>query len=124
MNKTRPVNLDLTQFRFPPMAIVSICHRISGVLLFLFIPILIYFLHQTLLSPEHFATALNTLQKGGMRFLFWVMMCVTLFHLVAGVRHLIMDMGFGESVTAGRNSAIAVFIIAIILFILVGVWLW
>lgn len=124
MNKSRPVNLDLTKFHFPPMAIISICHRISGVLLFLFLPVLLYLLHQSLLSSGHFSSMQHLLQTGGMRFLLWVILCATLFHLIAGIRHLLMDLGWGESVNAGRASAYAVIVIAVILFILSGVWLW
>lgn len=124
MNNNRPVNLNLTKFRFPPMAIVSICHRVSGVLLFLFLPVFIYLLHQTLASPAHFSATHIVLQKTAMRWLIWFMVSVTLFHVVAGIRHLIMDMGWGESLTAGRYTAMAVFIVGIILSVLVGVWLW
>lgn len=106
------------------MAIVSILHRITGVLLFLFLPIFLYLLHASLDSPESFGALHDVLQNMGMRLLLWVMICVTLFHLVAGIRHLMMDLGVGESLHAAHLSAYAVFIISVVLFILVGVWLW
>ena len=123
MNKQRPVNLDLTKFRFPPMAIVSILHRLSGVLIFLLLPLAICLLHCSLSSPKGFAQA-AVFFNPFVKFLVWVMCCAILFHLVAGIRHLIMDLGFGESVTAGRVSAYTVFVVAIVLFILMGVWIW
>ncbi len=124
MNKQRPVNLDLTKFHFPPMAILSIMHRISGVFLFLLLPLAIYLLHKSSLSEQGFIATQALLQNIGMKFLLWLMICATLFHLLAGVRHLVMDIGYGESLDAGKASAYLVFIVAIVLFILVGVWLW
>lgn len=124
MNKERPINLDLTKFHFPPMAIVSIIHRITGVLLFLFIPIFLSLLDVSLTSADGFHRINMVLQNGWMKFLMWLVLCSIFYHIVAGIRHLIMDFGVGESVGQGRASAYAVFGLAIILFILAGVWLW
>lgn len=124
MSKQRPVNLDLTKFHFPPMAIISICHRISGVLLFLLLPIAIWLLHKSIISSAGFDATTGLLDYPLMKLLIWLMLCATLFHLIAGIRHLLMDFGLGESVAAGRMSAYTVFGVAIVLFILVGVWLW
>ena len=124
MNKKRPVNLALTTLRFPPMAMVSIGHRISGILLFIFLPFLIYLLHESLISADSFAATHVLLGHPGVRCLLWVIGAATLFHLVAGIRHLLMDFGFGESLNAGRKSAYAVFILSAILSVFLGVWLW
>jgi succinate dehydrogenase / fumarate reductase, cytochrome b subunit len=124
MNKNRPVNLDLAHFHFPPMAILSICHRIAGVLLFLFLPLMIYLLHESLASPSGFVKVFTLLHNFWMELFVWIMLCAILFHLVAGIRHLAMDLGFGESLNGGRISAYVVFVFAIILFILAGVWVW
>lgn len=124
VNKERPVNLDLTKFHFPPMAILSILHRISGVLLFLLLPLAIYLLHKSLVSSGSFSDTVTLLQHGGMKLLLWVMISATLFHLVAGIRHLVMDFGFGETLAASRISAYLVFALVLLLFVLVGVWLW
>lgn len=124
MSKQRPVNLDLTKFHFPPMAILSICHRISGVLLFLLLPIAIWLLHKSLISSAGFGATVEWVNYPLMKLLIWFMLCATLFHLIAGIRHLLMDFGLGESVAASRASAYTVFVVAIVLFILVGVWVW
>lgn len=124
MNKQRPVNLDLTKFHFPPMAIVSILHRITGVLLFLFLPVLLVLLDYSLRSATDFQRLAQVMQTGGMKFVLWLILCSVFFHVIAGLRHLIMDLGVGESVQAGRASAYTVFGLAIISFILAGVWVW
>lgn len=122
--KQRPVYLNLLQYRFPPMAIVSICHRISGVLLFLFLPLMLYILHHAVRSADSFAALAQCLQNGFMKFLIWAMLSAVWFHVVAGIRHLIMDCGIGESVKVGRITAYAVFVAAALLSISMGVWIW
>ncbi len=124
MNKERPVNLDLTKFRFPPMAIVSITHRISGVLMFLFVPLAIYMLHEAVVSEQTFAVLQEVMQGFWMRLAVWIGLSATLYHVISGTRHLIMDLGFWEEVHSGRISAYVVFTLGFIVTVLAGVWVW
>lgn len=124
MNKKRPVNLDLTTLRFPPMALISIGHRLSGVLLFLLLPLMLYLFQHSMASSQAFYHTVALLGKPWMKFLSWILISATLFHLLAGIRHLLMDLGWGESVAAGRVTAYAVFLLVGILSFLAGVWLW
>jgi succinate dehydrogenase / fumarate reductase cytochrome b subunit len=121
---TRPVNLDLTKFRFPRMAIVSILHRISGVVLFISLPILLYLLHQSLASQHSFLQIQDMLMNPLIKIVIWGILAATAFHLVAGVRHLLMDLGYFESLSASKATATLVFVLSIVLIALVGVWLW
>ncbi|AKQ33350.1 Succinate dehydrogenase cytochrome b556 subunit [Candidatus Coxiella mudrowiae] len=121
----RAVNLDLTKFRFPPMALVSICHRISGFILFLCMPLMFYLLHQATLSEASFGDLQQLLiHNHWLKVAVWITFSATLFHLFAGIRHLVMDLGFGESVREGRITAYMVFVISFIAIILAGVWIW
>lgn len=124
MNKQRPVNLDLMTMKFPPMAIASILHRVSGVILFLFIPFMLYALGESLASPVDFRALAETLARGWVKLLIWIGLAALTYHFVAGIRHLLMDLGVGETLTAGRRSAWATFIVAAILIIATGIWLW
>lgn len=124
VNAERPVNLDLTKFRFPPMAILSVSHRISGVLLFLFTPLAIYMMHEAATSQQTFNTLIHVMQNFWMRLAVWIGISVTLFHLMSGIRHMVMDLGFWESLHAGRISAYTVFALGFIVTVLVGVWVW
>ena len=54
----------------------------------------------------------------------WASLAALAYHMVAGIRHLIMDFGIGETLEGGRLGAKVVFIIAAVLIILVGVWVW
>ena len=125
MNATRPVNLNLTKLHFPPMAIVSVGHRISGFILFLFIPLMFYLLHTATASVESF----NNLQRlltysVWMKLGVWIMLSAIFFHLFAGIRHLTMDFGFLESIRKGRISAYIVFLTSLISTVFTGVWIW
>lgn len=123
-NTERPVNLDLTKFRFPPMALLSIAHRISGVILFLFLPYFIYMLHQSVISQAAFIMLQEAMRGFWMRLAMWIALSAALFHLISGIRHMIMDFGLWESERAGRCSAYTVFVLGFIVVILVGVWVW
>lgn len=125
MNTNRPVNLDLTKFHFPPMAIVSICHRISGILLFLFLPLMFYLLRQTTLAPTAFLHVQQLVSNNHwLKLLIWLMLASIIFHLFAGIRHLAMDLGFWESVRKGQVSAYTIFALSLIAMIVAGIWIW
>ena len=124
MNKKRPVNLDLATMKFPPMAIASILHRISGIVLFVFIPFVLYLLDKSLQSNHSFEQTKLLLSNPWIKVLVWAGLSALFYHLFAGIRHLLMDLGLGESVTAGRKSSVGVIILAIFAVILLGIWLW
>lgn len=124
MNDKRPVNLDLTTISFPITAIVSITHRITGVALYAGIAVLLWMLHGSLESEESFAALKDVLAHPLSRIVVWATLAVLAYHLVAGVRHLIMDLGWGESLQGGRLGAQIVIVLAVILIIVAGVWVW
>ena len=123
MKSKRPVNLELTKLKFPPMAIVSILHRISGIILFLLLPVMLYFLDQSLASSRSFANLQDNLSNYWHKLLIFGFCSALIYHGLAGIRHLIMDIGFGESLSTGRRSAWLVLIIAAALIIGLGVWI-
>jgi succinate dehydrogenase / fumarate reductase cytochrome b subunit len=120
----RPVNLDLTTIHFPPAAIASILHRISGVILFLLIPVALWILQLSLASPEDFDTVREYFGMLWIKIIIWAALSGLFYHLLAGVRHLLMDMGIGEEHRSGQWSARVVIAVGVVLSILVGVWLW
>lgn len=124
MKSDRPINLQLTTLKFPPMAIVSILHRLSGVILFVAIPCLLYMLDCSLRSEQSFLRLKQWLGAWPVKLLLWLLLSALFYHFIAGVRHLIMDLGWGESLSSGRRSALSVICLAVLSAILVGVWLW
>jgi succinate dehydrogenase / fumarate reductase, cytochrome b subunit len=123
VTKSRPINLNLFTIRFPMPAIVSICHRMSGVLLFLLIPLLLALFAYSL-TEDGFLTIQVYLAQGWVRFLLWLCLIPFSFHLVAGIRHLLMDCHLGSSLSGGRLGAKLTFVIFFLTIILLGIWLW
>lgn len=124
MTKQRPVNLDLTSLKFPPMAIASILHRLSGILLFVLFPMMLCFLHQSLQSEAAYNQLVVQLSSPMHKVLLWAFLSALVYHVLAGIRHMIMDMGFGEGLAAGRRTAMLLLVVAAILIIFLGIWLW
>ncbi|WP_370978188.1 succinate dehydrogenase, cytochrome b556 subunit [Agaribacterium sp. ZY112] len=120
----RPVNLDLSTVKFPVTAIVSILHRVSGVVLLGAILLLLWALDVSLSSEEGFAFIKELLDNVFVKLIVWAMLAAVIYHLVAGVRHLLMDLGFWEELQSGKASATASLVLSVILIALAGVWLW
>lgn len=124
MKQRRPVNLNLFTIHFPLPAIVSILHRISGVILFLLIPFILWGLDLSLASQQDFDSVHQFFIQPLIKFIIWCILAAFIYHFVAGVRHLFMDMGVGENLKSGRIGALFVILISVILIILAGIWLW
>ncbi|WP_035482123.1 succinate dehydrogenase cytochrome b556 subunit [Gallaecimonas xiamenensis] len=124
VKKQRPVNLQLTTISFPITAIASILHRVSGVIMFFAVAILLWMLAQSLSSEAGFASVKAMMTGGFAKFILWGILTALAYHLVGGIRHLIMDMGYWEELPSGKASAAVAFVITLILSVLAGVWLW
>jgi succinate dehydrogenase / fumarate reductase cytochrome b subunit len=122
---TRPKYLNLFKIRQPVMAVVSIFHRVSGVFLFLAIPVLIYWLALSLRSAEDYVAASTFLASPWLRFIGLVMAWALAHHFFTGIRYLLMDISIGEHLPAARISAWVVFgIVAVVMLIVIGaMWL-
>lgn len=124
VNFDRPVNLNLTTLKFPITAIASILHRLSGIILFILLPWMIYYLQVSLSSPVSFATLHIYLATPCPKLIIFAFLCAIIYHLLAGIRHIIMDMGYGEDLQSARSSAAGVIALASLLIIFLGFWLW
>lgn len=124
MNSKRPVNLDLGKFHFPLPAITSIIHRISGVILFVGVAFMLYGLDMSLSGEEGFNRVNELLNSFLAKLIIWGILSALLYHLVAGIKHLLMDMGIGEELKTGRLAAKLSLVISVILIVLAGVWVW
>ena len=124
MNTGRPTNLNLFSIKWPVTALVSITHRISGILLFLATALLLYLLDLSLASQDGFMQAGELLSTPAASFVVWLTIAALLYHLIAGCRHLLMDIGIGETWRAARFAAAAVIVLSVIGAILAGLWIW
>lgn len=124
MKNQRPVNLEISTIKLPITAIVSILHRISGVFLFAGVAVLLWLLDGSLASEEQFVALQETLTQPVWQIVVWAVVAALAYHMVMGVRHLIMDCGIGESLKGGRLGAKLALALAVVLIVLAGVWIW
>lgn len=121
MNDKRPVNLALGTLQFPPPMIVSLLHRISGFALFGLVPAVLWAWQQSLASPEAYAALADSVV---FRLAVIVTLAGTVYHTLAGIRHLVADAGIGESLPAARASAVVTLGLSAALVVALGVWVW
>jgi succinate dehydrogenase / fumarate reductase cytochrome b subunit len=121
---TRPVNLDIGTMKLPITAYASILHRISGVFLFIVIGLMIYALDLSLSSQAEFDRLASMLSSPVAKLILWAVLAGLIYHSVAGVKHLVMDMGYGETFEGGVLGSRITFVVSAILIALAGVWVW
>lgn len=124
MNSKRPVNLDITTIRLPLPAYTSILHRISGVVLFVALGFLLYGLEQSLASEKSFEALKSLLASPLAKFIVWAILSALIYHFVAGVKHLLMDMDIGDGKESGIVGAILTLVLSVSLITLAGFWVW
>ena len=105
MNRQRPKHLALHQIKLPLPGIVSILHRISGVMLFFSLPVLLMMFQYSLASIEthtHLMELLaHPLSKLAMIGLLWAF----LHHFCAGLRYLAIDLHYVRHLAQARSSS-------------------
>ena len=101
----RPIFLDLTRVRQPVTAIISISHRITGILLFLSLPFILYLLDLSLRSQAGFEQALSLLGLGLVKLLAVLVLWSLAHHLFAGLRLVLIDIGVGVELREARVTA-------------------
>lgn len=116
------VFLNLAQIRFPIGAIASIAHRVSGVLMFIALPVLAALLDASLRSEAGFASVRGLLSSPLALVVSGVLAWALVHHVLAGIRHLLMDVGIGGELERARASARFVLLAAPALALLLLVW--
>jgi succinate dehydrogenase / fumarate reductase cytochrome b subunit len=119
---------DLTTYRMPPAAIVSILHRVSGVIMFLLLPFIIWMFDSSVSSEISFAKFKSVFNIGYGYAPGWFLKLVVLaliwaylHHLIAGLRHLWMDVSHAAvNKDFGRRSARVTLVLTVVLTIVLG----
>jgi succinate dehydrogenase / fumarate reductase cytochrome b subunit len=108
----------LTAYRLPLAGRVSILHRVSGGLLFIFLPFLLYLFDQSLTSELSFEVFKGFLSNVIVKLITLALAWAFLFHFCAGVRHLLMDTNH-DAVTKerGKRTSVVVLVVSSILTI-------
>ncbi|MFM8343686.1 MAG: succinate dehydrogenase, cytochrome b556 subunit, partial [Betaproteobacteria bacterium] len=125
--KPRPTyrNIHITQilqYRLPPAGIVSILHRVSGALMFLLLPFIVWLLDVSLsseISYEQFTAAfgvgIGVVPGWLVKLVVLALIWAYLHHFIAGVRHLWMDMTHSVTKEQGHSSAIVTLVSSVVL---------
>jgi len=124
MQKTRPKFLALHLIRLPLPGFVSILHRISGVGLFLCLPLLLWLLDNSLHSASSFARFKMFIANPLVKILLLGLVWAFLHHLCAGIRYIALDLHFGTELHKARATSWVVLAVSIALTIIAGVKLW
>ena len=124
MNKKRPKHLALHQIKLPLPGIVSILHRVSGLLLFIALPLLLLMLQYSLASIETYTQLMGVLANPLLKLLLLGLLWAFLHHFCAGLRYLAVDMHLVHDLAQARNSSKVVMVVSLLLTILVGAKLW
>ena len=105
MNDPRPVYLNLLKIRLPFTGIVSFAHRISGVLLFLALPFVVYLLDLSIESEKSFIKVQEILNQPSILVLQILLLWSIVHHFFAGIRFLLIDADVGVEKTQARLGA-------------------
>ncbi len=111
---------ELSNYRMPPSAIVSILHRISGAGMFLMLPFLLYLFQLSLRSEYSFMQFKGVLVHIPVKILVLGLSWAYLHHFCAGLRHLFMDNHFALDKDGSRMTAKGVLIVSLLLTVVVG----
>jgi len=107
-------------YRMPFAALVSILHRISGILMFVFLPFILFLLDKSLLSEISFEYFRGFVSGWFVKLIILALSWAYLHHFCAGIRHLVMDSHVGLDKDSSRRSAVAVLVVSLPLAALVG----
>lgn len=116
----RPVFLDLTRIRMPVNAVVSILHRLTGILLFLSIPYAVYLLDLSLRDEQGYDRARVLLDGLPARLLALLVLWAFAHHLIAGLRFLLLDLHIGVERGEFQRHARAVMVLSGLALLLLG----
>ena len=111
---TRPFYLNLIKIRLPVPGVVSIMHRISGVLMFIAIPLVIYLFELSLRDEAGFAQASDILAHPLSRLILLALIWALIHHFLAGIRFLLTDFDIGLDKVQSRITAWTVIVLEVL----------
>jgi len=124
MNKKRPKHLALHLIKLPLPGIVSILHRVSGLLLFFALPLLLLMLQYSLRSIETYSQLTAVLGYPLVKLMLIGLMWAFLHHFCAGLRYMAVDLHLVRDLAQARSSSKVVMVVSLALTVYLGVKLW
>ena len=105
-----PRYLNIFKIALPLPGISSILHRISAVAIFVLSLPMMWILVFSLSSEVNYQIIISLFENFFLKSLFSLFITAIFYHFVSGLRHLVMDFGYWETLRAGRMSALATFV--------------
>lgn len=124
MDKKHPKYLALHLIKLPLPGFVSILHRISGLLLFFALPLLLLILQYSLRSIETYTQLMAIVTHPLAKLILLGLLWAFLHHFCAGLRYLAIDLHYVRDLAQARSSSWAVLATSLLLTVLVGAKLW
>jgi len=124
LNKKRPKYLNLMKIKLPIAGIASILHRVSGVGLFMMLPLLVWLLELSLHSPESFEAMKQVAAHPSLKLILIGLLWALLHHFCMGIRILLIDVHVGVDKAQASSSAKMVLAVSLPLTLIVGAKLW
>ena len=122
---SRPINVgigDLLSFKWPITAISSITHRVAGVVLFIGVAFMLYALDLSLSSEQEFIALKEMMVSPLGKMITWGLLSALGYHFVAGIKHLLMDIGVGETLEGAQFAAKTTLFFSAVLIALAAIW--
>ncbi|HUL63909.1 MAG TPA: succinate dehydrogenase, cytochrome b556 subunit [Burkholderiaceae bacterium] len=114
---------QLASYRLPPAGLLSILHRVSGVLLFLMLPVLLWMFELSLKTESTYARLRVVFGGVLVKLVVLALVWAILHHLFAGIRYLALDLHVGIAKEPSTRSALAVFAVSLALALIAALWL-
>ena len=125
MKTDRPVNINpLTDYGWPFTALVSITNRVLGIVLFAGMAFALYLLDMALSSEQGFAEASMLIKGTPVKLVVLFLIFALTYHLVAGIKHLLLDFHIGDTFEAAQVGSGIVVASSILITGVIGVNLW
>jgi len=119
--------IDAVKYRLPLAGVVSILHRASGGIMFVLLPLVIWFFDTSVTSEVSFESFTSAFGAGigfvpgwFVKLLALALIWSYLHHAIAGVRHLWMDATHSVSLEQGRSSAVVTLVLSLLLTVALG----
>ena len=123
--KQRPKYYDLSLAHLPPPGLVSIFHRVSGLLLFFpVLPLLLYLLQSSLGSEEGYARTREFFDRPVVKLALLGVVWLYAHHFWAGIRYLLLDLHWGIAKQPARQTAVVELVLGVLTTLLIGWKLW
>jgi succinate dehydrogenase / fumarate reductase cytochrome b subunit len=125
VQQARPKYYDLSLAHLPPPGLVSIFHRVSGLILFFpLLPLLLYVLQASLGSEDGYARWHGFFARPAVKLIALAFVWAYAHHFFAGIRYLFLDLHWGIAKAPARASAIMVLVLGVITTALIAWRIW